>query len=336
MKFSFLGLAGFLLAGLASRAADLPALWAERAKAVVAIEYVIETELDRRPGTSYGLVVDAQGTIIVPNGAIDSRVEPSQLKDFKVYTPDDPVSSPGTYLGQDGFTGWHFIRADEKLRARLTPITAFVAKGPAPTVALAESVWGIGLRAKDEDFMPYLMTSQVALIQSLPPLPADVPESLERPKAQQTVGRGRSQCDQQARLHDVDLRAQIRQAVTHFILGRGAIADLRRSLGRRQLRAPVHDVADINVTAREPHATDHFRQQLTGGADKRFPLHFLVRSRRFADKHDFGIEAADPEDDLLARADMSATHRVIPHEFKERVPACGFVSRRQGDHRRCR
>jgi serine protease Do len=168
MKFPFLALAGFLLAGLVSRAADLPALWAERTKSVVAVEYVTETELDRRTGVSYGLVVDAAGTIIIPNGAIDSRVEPSQLKEFKIYTPDDPVSTPGTYLGQDGFTGWHFIRADEKIRAKLTPITAFAAKGAAPTVALAEEVWGIGLRNKDEDFMPYLMTGPVALIQSLP------------------------------------------------------------------------------------------------------------------------------------------------------------------------
>ena len=34
--------------------------------------------------------------------------------------------------------------------------------------ALAELVWGIGLRNKDEDFAPYLMQSHVALIQSLP------------------------------------------------------------------------------------------------------------------------------------------------------------------------
>lgn len=168
MKFHFLALAGFLLAGLTSRAADLPTLWAERTKSVVAVEYVVETEIDRRPGTTYGLVVDANGTIIVPNGAIDGRVQPSQLKEFKIYTPDDPVSSPGTYLGQDGFTGWHFLRADEKLRSRLIPITAFTAKGPAPVPALAENIWGIGLRNKDEDFMPYLLTSQVALLQSLP------------------------------------------------------------------------------------------------------------------------------------------------------------------------
>src|SRR4029077_18161884 len=65
-------------------------------------------------------------------------------------------------------TGWHFLRVEEKLRARLTPITTFAAKGAQPRVALADEVWGIGLRTKDEDFMPYLLTSQVALIQSLP------------------------------------------------------------------------------------------------------------------------------------------------------------------------
>lgn len=168
MKFLFLALASFLLAGSASRAADLPALWAERLKSVVAVEYVVATEIDRRPGVSYGLVVDDAGTIILPPGALDSRVDPKQLRDFKIYTPDDPVSSPGEYLGQDGFTSWHFVRADEKLRARLTPITVFAAKGAAPTPALAEEVWGIGLRNKNEDFMPFLLTSQVALIQSLP------------------------------------------------------------------------------------------------------------------------------------------------------------------------
>src|SRR5437868_3964242 len=116
MKFPFLALAGFWLAGLASHAADLPALLAERVKSAVAVEFVVETEVERRPEVSYGLVVDNEGTIILPNGAIDGRAQPSQLKEFKIYTPDDPVSFSGTYLGQDGFTGWHYVRADKKLR----------------------------------------------------------------------------------------------------------------------------------------------------------------------------------------------------------------------------
>ena len=34
--------------------------------------------------------------------------------------------------------------------------------------ALAEDLWGIGLRPKDEDFLPYLLTSRLALTQALP------------------------------------------------------------------------------------------------------------------------------------------------------------------------
>ena len=150
------------------RAADLAALWAERVKCVVAVEYVTETEVDRRPTMAMGTVVDANGTVILPSGAVDPRAATWQLKDFKVYLPGDPNSTPGVYLGQDGFTGWHFVRASEQIRGQLTPVTAFAAKGELPRLALADLVWGIGLRGKDEDFTPYLMRSHLALIQSLP------------------------------------------------------------------------------------------------------------------------------------------------------------------------
>ena len=152
-------------------AEDLPALWAERVKSVVAVEYVTETEVERRPTVTMGTVIDAGGTIIVPAGAIDPRAATWQLKDFKVYLPGEATSTPGQYLGQDAYTGWHFIRADEATRAKLTPVTTFAAKnGEARSRALklADFVWGIGLRAKDEDFTPYILQSHLALIQSLP------------------------------------------------------------------------------------------------------------------------------------------------------------------------
>ncbi|MBC7368630.1 MAG: PDZ domain-containing protein [Undibacterium sp.] len=152
----------------ALRAAELPALWAERLKSVVAVEYFTETETDRRPSVAYGVVVDAQGTIILPSAAIDPRAVPSQLKEFKVYLPGDPASATAEYLGQDALTGWHFVRAEERLRAQLTPITKFASASATPEPALAEDVWGIGLRNKDEDFTPYLLKSHIALIQSLP------------------------------------------------------------------------------------------------------------------------------------------------------------------------
>lgn len=155
-----------------ARAADLPTLWAERVKSVVAVEYVTETEVERRPTVTMGTVIDANGTIILPSGAIDPRAATWQLKDFKVYLPGEATSTPGQYLGQDAPTGWHFVRADEATRAKMTPVTAFVAKGgeagAKTKLALADFVWGIGLRAKDEDFAPYILQSHLALIQALP------------------------------------------------------------------------------------------------------------------------------------------------------------------------
>lgn len=158
-----------VMPGLARAAeANLPALWAERVKSVVAVEYVTESEVDRQPTISMGTVIDANGTIILPSNAIDPRAAIWQLKDFKVYLPGDATSTPGEYLGQDSYTGWHFVRAGEKIRAQLTPVTAFAAKNGKREVALADFVWGIGLRNKDEDFAPYIMQSHLALIQSLP------------------------------------------------------------------------------------------------------------------------------------------------------------------------
>jgi serine protease Do len=153
-----------------SRAADLPTLWAERTKCVVAVEYVTETEVARQQTAAMGTVIDTNGTIILPSGAIDGRTATWQLKEFKVYLPGDANSTPGEYLGQDAFTGWHFVRAADALRGKLTPVTTFVAKGEAMGrgPALADFVWGIGLRGKDEDFAPYILQSHVALIQSLP------------------------------------------------------------------------------------------------------------------------------------------------------------------------
>ena len=160
-------LALFLLLTLGARAADLPALWAERVKSVVAVEYYTETETDRRPSVCYGTVIDRNGTIILPPVAVNPRMTPAQLKEFKVYKAGSSTSVPAVYLGQDALTGWHFVRAAESIRSELIPITVYAAKTSAEP-AMAEEVWGIGLRNKDEDFAPYLLDSRIALIQSLP------------------------------------------------------------------------------------------------------------------------------------------------------------------------
>jgi serine protease Do len=153
------------------RAKDLPDLFAERVKSCVTVEFLIETELDRHPVTVLGTCVDTAGTIILPASAIGPRVSARQLKDFKVYRPDHATAYSAEYLGQDVLTGWHFVRAEEKLRADLVPLTAWIKAGT-PELRLADEVWGIGLRGKDEDFHPYFLMSRVGIIQPMPQLTA--------------------------------------------------------------------------------------------------------------------------------------------------------------------
>jgi serine protease Do len=152
-------------------AKDLPELFAERVKSCVTVEFLIETELDRQPVTVLGTCVDSNGTIILPASAIGARVSVRQLKDFKVYRPDHATAYAAEYLGQDVLTGWHFVRAEAAVRAELVPLTAWVRRNT-PDPCMADEVWSIGLRGKDEDFHPYFLMSRVGLIQPLPQMTA--------------------------------------------------------------------------------------------------------------------------------------------------------------------
>jgi len=154
-----------LVTSVANAAID--ALLAERAKAVVAVEYVTQTEAESHSNIVMGTVIDANGTIVLQPNAVDTRVPITQLRDFRVRVPGQSESHSAQYLGQDAFTGWHFIRASEEVRAQLRPIGDFVAKD-APATPIAENVWGIGLRNKDEDFLPYVLQSHIAMITAVP------------------------------------------------------------------------------------------------------------------------------------------------------------------------
>lgn len=166
MRTFFLGGVLSGIAVLSALRADVAELWEERLRTVVAVEHYVETETERRPSVSYGTVIDENGTIILPSIAVNARSTPSQLKDFKVYRAGSAESVAGEYLGQDPLSGWHFVRAAEAVRGELTPITKFVGEAREPR--MGEELWGIGLRNKDEDFMPYWMSGRVSLVQSLP------------------------------------------------------------------------------------------------------------------------------------------------------------------------
>ena len=152
-----------------AQAAELRDLWKERLKSVVAVEFFTETELDRRPTVAFGLVIDKEGTIILPGGAVNPRFTPSELKDFRIYLPGASVQkyTAATYLGQDVFTSWHLLKVADSLWPSLVPVTAFAGRG-ATDVKLGQEVWGLSLRGKDEDFAPYLLQAKIALFQTVP------------------------------------------------------------------------------------------------------------------------------------------------------------------------
>ena len=171
MKFLFRGsLICAVLWVVGARAADLPALFKERVKCVVAVEFFTESELDRRPTVTTALVADTNGTLVLPPSAINAYVPPDKLKDFRVYLPGKPVVdyASAEYLGQDPLSGWHFVRVEQKLRASLVPVTTFASKTPMDEPSLGAEFWGIGLRGKDEDFAPYFLASRISNIQSMP------------------------------------------------------------------------------------------------------------------------------------------------------------------------
>ncbi len=153
-------------AAVSASATALPDLFNERLKSVVAVEFFVQDEIERHPVGVQGTVVDASGTIVLPAAAILPGVAPGQLKDFKVYRPGSTEPANASYLGQDALTGWHFLRVEEKLWSQLVPITKYAAITADP--ALSEELWGIGLRNKDEDFMPYFLSARVAMVTKLP------------------------------------------------------------------------------------------------------------------------------------------------------------------------
>lgn len=171
------------LVGSRASAADLKDLWRERVKSVVAVEFYLELETERRPTVTYGTVIDHEGTVILQGPAIPTYLPPSQFKDFRVYRPGGLVSdfAKAEYLGYDNVTGWHFVRIEPKGRDGLAAITDYV--GPqSADIGIAEEVWGIGLRGKDEEFEPFYLEGRVGYLTRLPQRSAIAIERVSAPQ----------------------------------------------------------------------------------------------------------------------------------------------------------
>ena len=160
------------LAGAVSLPADslpdnLSELAMERRQTIVAIEFVLERELDRQEGGAFGLVVDDDGTVVVLSSRIPAWEPVEKLKDFFGYTlPNSGDRYQLEYLGEDYASGWHVLKFKNELPKAFIPITRF----DRATVSMGDQVFAVGGLTKDFGFDPYVMTSRVALAKRMPDL----------------------------------------------------------------------------------------------------------------------------------------------------------------------
>lgn len=137
----------------------------ERIHSVVAVEFFVQYETDREPREGVGLVVDAEGLVVLNSEVVPGWVPPDQFKEFKVFIPgEDNEGYDATYLGQDYLTGWHYVRAEEGVREHLKPIQEF----PTADLELGEPLWGIHLLTSEYNYEPALLRSYLGLLREIP------------------------------------------------------------------------------------------------------------------------------------------------------------------------
>ncbi len=160
-------LAGTLFLPADSLPDNLSKLAMERRKTIVAIEFVLERELDRQEGGAFGLVVDNDGTVVVLPSRIPAWEPVEKLKDFFGYTlPHSGDRHQLEYLGEDYASGWHVLKFKNELPKAFIPITRF----DRATVSMGDQVFAVGGLTKDFGFDPYVMTSRVTLTKRMPDL----------------------------------------------------------------------------------------------------------------------------------------------------------------------
>ncbi len=151
-------------AAVVSARADTADLFAERVASVVAVEYYIESETDRRPASEVGVVADGDGLILLLDRSVPGWVPPVRLKEFKVSTLGKREEFSAEYLGQDSLSGFHFLRVAEEGRDGLVPVTNWEPGDP----RLGGDLFGIGVMGKEVDFEPYYLASRFSMLRELP------------------------------------------------------------------------------------------------------------------------------------------------------------------------
>lgn len=174
-------MAGAVTQPLPGQGTDRPGLqtlFEERVSTTVVVTYLIEREVDREDRRAYGTVLDDQGLIILNASEVPNWLPPDQIKDVRVHLPGaEDEGHPAEYLGPQLAYGWHYIRAPEEIRDQLTPITSF----PTAELRLGDPIWGIGLLDAELNSQPYLLQTELALVQQLPQAVGFTPDEVASP-----------------------------------------------------------------------------------------------------------------------------------------------------------
>ena len=123
---------------------------------IVAVQYVWETELGRRELTGCGVVVAADGLVVMSIGVTDPRIPDDQMKDFKIIVPQkdaDPLEIESVFAGRDERTNLAFVKAKET-----GPTWAPLKFEEAPS-KVGDDLISVGLLPKDAGYRTYLTTS---------------------------------------------------------------------------------------------------------------------------------------------------------------------------------
>ncbi len=116
------------------------------------------------------------------------------------------------------------------------------------------------------------------------------------------------------RSHELDLPAQIRQALRGFLLARIAVVR----------RPALQHVRDVHLAALEPGGRQHRIQELARAPDERLALAVLFGAGRLADHHQARPPVAGAEHGLRARFAEPAAP-AISHGGLERGPVEAFA-----------
>lgn len=147
-------------------ATDYAAMFEERVRSVVGLEWFIQGEIDRDPQIGFGIVVSEDGLIMLTDDLIPDWMPPDRVRDMRVH----PLGKDGDgyeadFLGQDFESQHFFIRLQNPAHAEnFVPVQSFGSAEP----GLGEPLWGIAAMEQEWDFKPYLLRGNLASIVTVP------------------------------------------------------------------------------------------------------------------------------------------------------------------------